>query len=131
MLYSFGGGCIGGWYRQGGTLGSLVSDNIVGKGYAEAASTLNVFGTNCQDVTAAETMMMVKEHFIETYGPPLFTFGRGGSGGHINSFRSPDGIPDSWTASSPAQPSLKSLRPPSSSSTLNSSIATSILQGNR
>jgi hypothetical protein len=79
LLYSFGGGCTGGWYRQGGSLGSLLNDNIVGKGYAEAASTLNVFGTNCQDLTAAETMMMVKEHFIETYGPPLFTFGRGGS----------------------------------------------------
>ena len=40
-----------------------------------------MFGNNCQDVTAAETMMMVKEHFIETFGSPLFTFGRGGSGG--------------------------------------------------
>jgi hypothetical protein len=93
LLYSFGGGCVGGWYRQGGSLGSLVSDNIVGKGYAEAASTLNVFGTNCQDVTAAETMMMVKEHFIETFGPPLFTFGRGGSGGAYQQLQIADNYP--------------------------------------
>ena len=81
LLYSFGGGCTGGWYRQGGSLPLPVSDDIVGRGYAEAAATLNVFGNNCQDVTAAETMMMVKERFIESYGPPRFTFGRGGSGG--------------------------------------------------
>jgi hypothetical protein len=93
LLYSFGGGCTGGWYRQGASLSSLISDNIVGKGYAEAASTLNVFGTNCQDVTAAETMMMVKERFIETYGPPVFTFGRGGSGGSYQQLQIADGYP--------------------------------------
>ena len=82
LLYSFGGGCPGGWNKQGTTLGtSAVNDAIVGKGYASASSTLNVFGNNCQDITAAETMMMVKEHFIESYGAPIFTFGRGGSGG--------------------------------------------------
>ena len=81
LLYTFGGGCTTGWFHQGASLNLPVSDDIVGRGYAEAASTLNVFGTNCQDLTAAETMMMVKERFIESYGPPLFTFGRGGSGG--------------------------------------------------
>ncbi len=82
LLYSFGGGCPGGWNKQGATLGTTaINDAIVGKGYASASSTLNVFGNNCQDITAAETMMMVKEHFIESYGVPAFTFGRGGSGG--------------------------------------------------
>jgi hypothetical protein len=89
LLYSFGGGCVGGWYKQGATLGvpgnpngaGIVTDSIVGKGYASVGASLNVFGNNCQDLTAAETMAMVKEHFIETFGPPLFTFGRGGSGG--------------------------------------------------
>jgi hypothetical protein len=93
LLYSFGGGCTGGWYRQGGSLSSLISDNIVGRGYAEAVSTLNVFGANCQDLTAAETMMMVKEHFIETFGPPQFTFGRGGSGGSYQQLQIADGYP--------------------------------------
>ncbi|MCZ2077854.1 MAG: DUF6351 family protein [Bryobacterales bacterium] len=93
LLYSFGGGCTGGWYRQGGRLHSLISDQIAGKGYAEASSTLNVFGMNCQDVTAAETMMMVKERFIEAYGRPLFTFGRGGSGGSYQQLQIADGYP--------------------------------------
>ena len=93
LLYTFGGGCLAGWYRQGSTLPPLLSDNIVGKGYAEASSTLNVFGNNCQDVTAAETMMMVKEHFIETFGKPLFTFGRGGSGGSYQQLQIADNYP--------------------------------------
>jgi hypothetical protein len=44
-------------------------------------------------VTAAETMMMVKEHFIETYGQPLFTFGRGGSGGAYQQIQIADNYP--------------------------------------
>ena len=84
LLYSFGGGCPGGWYKQGVTLGltnGVISDATVGKGYAEASSTLNVAGNSCNDVIAAETMMMVKERFIKAYGKPAFTFSAGGSGG--------------------------------------------------
>ena len=83
LLYSFGGGCVGGWFKQGTSIGmgSLISDAIVGKGYAEASASLNVFGNNCNDVLAAETMMMVKERFIKAYGKPMFTVSRGGSGG--------------------------------------------------
>lgn len=93
LLYSFGGGCTSGWFHQGASLNLPVSDDIVGRGYAEAAATLNVFGTNCQDLTAAETMMMVKERFIESYGPPLFTFGRGGSGGSYQQLQIADNYP--------------------------------------
>ena len=38
------------------------------QGYAVASSSLNVFGNNCNDVLAAETMMMVKERFVEDTG---------------------------------------------------------------
>ncbi|MBI2685215.1 MAG: hypothetical protein HYX27_02790 [Acidobacteria bacterium] len=93
LLYTFGGGCTGGWFRQGGALPGVVNDDIVGKGYAEASATLNVFGNNCQDVVAAETMMMVKERLIEAYGPPAFTFGRGGSGGSYQQIQIADGYP--------------------------------------
>ncbi len=93
FLYTFGGGCTGGWYRQGSSLASLLNDQIVGRGYAEAVATLNVFGTNCQDMTASETMMMVKERFIEAYGVPEFTFGRGGSGGAYQQIQIADNYP--------------------------------------
>ena len=84
LLYSFGGGCPGGWLKQGTSIGyngALVKEAIVGRGYAEASSTLNVFGNNCNSVIAAETMMMVKERFIKAYGKPEFTMSWGASGG--------------------------------------------------
>jgi hypothetical protein len=96
LIYSFGGGCLGGWFKQGTTLGlggGLISDAVVGKGYAEAGSTLNVAGNSCNDVLAAETMMMVKERFIKGYGKPAFTFGRGASGGSYQQNQITDNYP--------------------------------------
>lgn len=93
LLYTFGGGCTGGWFRQGANMPTVLNDSIVGKGYAEASATLNVFGNNCQDVVATETMMMVKERFIEAHGPPAFTFGRGGSGGSYQQIQIADNYP--------------------------------------
>ncbi len=81
LVYSFGGGCSAG-YRQGGAGGGLNDANL-SAGYAVAASSLNVFGNNCDDVISAETMMMVKEHFIEQFGVPVHTIGTGGSGGSM------------------------------------------------
>ena len=96
FLFSFGGGCLGGWFKQGTTLGfsnGVISDATVGKGYAEAGSSLNVAGNSCNDVLAAETMMMVKERFIKAYGPPAFTFGRGASGGSYQQNQISDNYP--------------------------------------
>ncbi len=81
LVYGFGGGCRSG-YRQGLTRSAL-QNSAVGKGYAVAVSSQNVFGNNCNDVISAETMMMVKEHFIESYGVPVHTIGVGGSGGSM------------------------------------------------
>ncbi|MDH3319984.1 MAG: DUF6351 family protein, partial [Betaproteobacteria bacterium] len=81
LIYTFGGGCIGGWYRQGTSTGGVTDDFMLSNGYALASSSLNVFGNNCNDLTAAESMMMVKERFIEAYGPPAHTQGWGCSGG--------------------------------------------------
>jgi hypothetical protein len=83
LVYVFVGGCSAG-YRQGRPgSGTVLRHSLLSRGYAIASSTLNVFGFNCNDVLAAETMMMVKEHFIEQFGPPVFTIGTGGSGGAI------------------------------------------------
>lgn len=93
LLYTFGGGCTGGWYRQGSTLADISKGDMVAKGYVEAVATLNVFGINCQDLTAAETMMMVKERVVEALGEPAFTFGRGGSGGSYQQLQIADNYP--------------------------------------
>ena len=93
LIYTFGGGCIGGWYRQGASTGGVTDDFMLSNGYALASSSLNVFGNNCNDLTAAESMMMVKERFIETYGPPAHTQGWGCSGGSYAQHQLGDNYP--------------------------------------
>ena len=84
LMYTFGGGCEPGWYRQGARTAGVVNDAHLRRGYAVASASLDVGGNNCyNDPLSAETMMMVKEHFIETYGEPLYTVGWGTSGGSI------------------------------------------------
>ena len=85
LVFRFGGGCRSG-FRQGATRSVLGDETSLGKGYAVAVSSLNVFGNNCNDVISAETMMMVKEHFIESFGVPVHTIGAGGSGGSMQQF---------------------------------------------
>ncbi|GAA5236169.1 hypothetical protein FOZ76_24980 [Verticiella sediminum] len=81
LIFAFGGGCNGGWYRQGASVGDVLNSHLIEQGYAIASSSLNVFGNNCNEVLAAETMAMVKARFITTFGVPLFTIGWGCSGG--------------------------------------------------
>ena len=90
LVYSFGGGC-GAAFRQGRGNGGVVNggemnNDPLDKGYAVASATFNVEGQNCNDVISAETMMMVKEHFTESFGPPRYTIGLGGSGGSMQQF---------------------------------------------
>ena len=93
LIYTFGGGCIGGWYRQGSSTGGVTDNFMLSSGYALASSTLNVFGNNCNDLTASETMAMVKERFIEAYGPPAHTQGWGCSGGSYAQHQISDNYP--------------------------------------
>jgi hypothetical protein len=93
LIYTFGGGCIGGWYRQGASTGGVTDNFMLTNGYALASSSLNVFGNNCNDLPAAESMMMVKERFIEAYGPPAHTQGWGCSGGSYAQHQIGDNFP--------------------------------------
>ena len=93
LIYTFGGGCVNGWYRQGATTGGVTDDVMLRQGYAVASATLNVYGNNCNDLLAAETMMMVKERFIEAYGLPRYTIGWGCSGGSYQNHQIADNYP--------------------------------------
>ena len=93
LIYTFGGGCVNGWYRQGNRTGGVTDDVMLRQGYAVASATLNVYGNNCNDVLAAETMMMVKERFIEAYGAPRYTIGWGCSGGSYQNHQLADNYP--------------------------------------
>jgi hypothetical protein len=93
LIYTFGGGCVNGWYRQGDATGGVTDDVMLRQGYAVASSTLNVFRNNCNDLLAAESMMMVKERFIESYGAPDYTIGWGCSGGSYQNHQIADNYP--------------------------------------
>lgn len=81
LVYHLGGGCNAGYHQ--GVLDPVGREQepFVAQGYAVATSTLNYFAVTCNDRVSAETLSMVKEHFIETYGAPAYTIGEGGSGG--------------------------------------------------
>jgi hypothetical protein len=80
LVYTFGGACgIG--HTQATSTGGVLNDTLLRGGYAVASATFNVYANNCNDVTSAETAMMVKEHLVESYGEPAFTMGWGASAG--------------------------------------------------
>ena len=97
LIYSFGGG-VQANYHMGRNLGAMTGtdgkffmedlgagflDHFITRGYAIATGSLNVMGTNNDDVKSAETVAKVKEHFIKQFGKPLFTIGHGASGGSM------------------------------------------------
>lgn len=93
LVYTHGGGCRGGWYRQGARTGGVMRRGLFEQGYAVVSSSLNVFGQNCNDLLASETHIMVKERFIERYGPPDYTIATGASGGSYQSHQTADNYP--------------------------------------
>lgn len=92
LIYTFGGGCNSG-FHQGTSTGGVLDGEFLSQGYAVASSTLNVLDNNCSTIISAEAAMMVKEHFIDTYGPVQFTIGWGGSGGAIQQYEIADSYP--------------------------------------
>ncbi|HEY2550725.1 MAG TPA: DUF6351 family protein [Streptosporangiaceae bacterium] len=92
LIYTFGGGCDAG-FHQGNSTGGVLNDQFLSQGYGVASSSLNVLDNNCSTIISAEAAMMVKEHFIDTYGPVQFTIGWGGSGGAIQQYDIADEYP--------------------------------------
>lgn len=93
LVYSFGGGVRAG-YHQGRSVGGLsaasnnlehpiYNDHALALGFAVAAGSQNVYGTNASDLISAETLLMVKERFIKQFGVPRYTIGIGESGGSM------------------------------------------------
>ena len=100
IAYVFGGGVqpnyhMGRGFGMTGTdgkffledLGAAMQDNFITGGYAILQGSLNVMGTNNDDVKSGETMMKVKEYFTEKFGPSVYTIGHGASGGDRKSTR--------------------------------------------
>ncbi len=91
LFYHFIGGA-GVGFRSGRNVATSainISDTISNRdepirlGFAVAFGSRNTFGTGADEVVSAETVMMIKERFIEQYGLPKYTVGLGSSGGAI------------------------------------------------
>lgn len=81
-VFIFGGGASAG-YVQGAVLGDPLDHDKLSRGFAVLTSSLNVMAVAGNDVLSAETALMVKERFIERFGPPAYVIGWGGSGGSM------------------------------------------------
>lgn len=108
LVYRFGGGC-GTSYSQGSSFVSATDPALLSKGYAVATSTLNTYQSLCNEVLSAEVALMVKEHFIESYGVPEFTIGEGGSGGAIQQLQIAQNYPGILDAIAPTVPFADAL----------------------
>jgi Tannase-like family of unknown function (DUF6351) len=94
LIAQHGSGCPSGWYIQGGRLGvNILANPQLAEGYALFINTLNHPTNSCNPFVAAETTMMGKERFIETFGVPFYTISTGGSGGAYTSLQVADAFP--------------------------------------
>jgi hypothetical protein len=86
VVFSLEGGvAIGRTQGTNGT-GAMLRHDVLQKGYAVVTSTALRTNTHYNLELAGETALMVKEHFIEDHGVPLYTVGVGGSGGAIQQY---------------------------------------------
>ena len=92
LVYETSGGCTA-TYRQGTLLVPASHEAIMAQGYAVAVATLNTFTNSCNDVLSAETLSMVKEHFIKKYGVPIHTIGWGDSAGAVQQYLTAQNYP--------------------------------------
>ena len=60
-------------------------DKALSRGYMFVTSSMTDSARNSNRVMMSETVMMLKEHIADNYGPIKFTMGQGCSGGSINS----------------------------------------------
>ena len=88
LLYKFHGGVGIGHWQGDYTLSKehALHYDALKRGFAVAFSTGTVTRTHYNLQLSEETALMLKAHFIATYGKPKFTIGLGGSGGAIQQY---------------------------------------------
>ncbi len=86
LVVSFGGGCDAEYDQGVNQATDALSNNELSRGFAFAISSELVNNLHCNAALQGEDLMMLKQHFIETYGQPKWTLGLGGSGGAIQQY---------------------------------------------
>jgi hypothetical protein len=91
LLYPFGASC--GTIHSQSDAQNVQDDMALSRGFMVATSSMNVLGNNCNTVTSAESVMMLKERITERYGEIRYTIGNGCSGGSIGQHVVANGYP--------------------------------------
>lgn len=81
VYVTHGAGC--GTGHSEGAAPNVLNDSGLKRGFAVMSTALEDNTENCNVVVQAESVMMAKEHLIETYGEIRYLFGVGSSGGAI------------------------------------------------
>jgi Tannase-like family of unknown function (DUF6351) len=81
LFYEFGPSC--GTVHSQANPESVLDDMALSRGFMVAGSSMNVLGNNCNTVTSAETVVMLKQRIIDRYGSIRYTIATGCSGGSI------------------------------------------------
>ena len=63
--------------------GASAAETALGRGFAVMSNALDNAGHNCNVASEAESLLMTKEHLIESYGTLRYTIGTGCSGGSL------------------------------------------------
>jgi hypothetical protein len=87
----YGAGCS--MAHQEGVAPDVMQDNALSKGFAVMSTALSDNTWSCNIAVQAESIMMAKEHLIETYGDVRYLFGYGCSGGSIASLQVANAYP--------------------------------------
>src|SRR4051794_6865512 len=61
----------------------VLNETALGRGFATMSHALDNAGHNCNITTEAESLIMTKEHLIDSYGTLRYTIGSGCSGGSL------------------------------------------------
>lgn len=110
LVYYMRGG-VGIGHQQGTAMftGGLWSEEkalvpgLLAQGYAVAASSGNETGVHYNLRLGGETAVMVKEHFVQTYGAPKYTVALGASGGAVQQYVYAQNHPGLFDAGIPIQ----------------------------
>lgn len=77
------GGAACGTFHGESSAPNVLIDDPLGRGFLVWSTGLDNNGSDCNSVVQAESLMMAKEHIVDTYGTIRYTIGTGCSGGSI------------------------------------------------
>jgi hypothetical protein len=86
LVFSLQGGVAIGHTQGSASTSARLPDDVLRLGYAVLNSTGLRTNTHYNLQLGGETALMLKEHFVEDHGVPLYTVGVGGSGGAIQQY---------------------------------------------